>query len=54
MRSREPCGCVHDGHKWVTMCEPCKAEHDARHETAHAEHLARAPEGTYVYEEPAP
>ncbi len=47
---REPCGCTHDGSAWLKFCAPCEADYVARHEMAHAEHLARAKPGTYVYE----
>lgn len=50
MTAREPCGCKHDGRKWLELCPTHREEHDARHEMAHAEHLARAKPGTYVYE----
>lgn len=43
MKSREPCGCVHDGHKWVTMCEPCKTTFDDTHERWAIEHVERQP-----------
>lgn len=42
MRSREPCGCVHDGHAWLTMCAAHKAEHDDTHERWAIEHIERA------------
>lgn len=35
--TREPCGCRHDGVKWLQMCEPCAAEFRERHERAQKE-----------------
>lgn len=35
---RESCGCRHDGHKWVVMCEACEAGFQERHQRALAEH----------------
>jgi hypothetical protein len=44
MRSREPCGCVHDGHKWLTMCDEHRAEFNDTHERWAIEHIERADE----------
>lgn len=35
--TREGCGCRHDGHAWLSMCEPCAAEFQERHVRAQAE-----------------
>lgn len=37
-RYREPCGCVHDGHKWIEQRAPHEAEFRERHERAAADH----------------
>ena len=37
---KEPCGCTHDGHKWLTECDAHKAENDALHARALADHRA--------------
>lgn len=42
MRSREPCGCVHDGYEWVKMCEPCTVEFNETHVRWAIEHNERA------------
>jgi len=39
-KSREPCGCVHDGERWLAMCAAHQAEHQELHERAQAEYLA--------------
>jgi hypothetical protein len=39
-RTKEPCGCTHDGARWLSECEPHKAEEDAHHARALAEHRA--------------
>lgn len=31
---KEPCGCKHDGHKWLELCATDQAEHTERHERA--------------------
>jgi hypothetical protein len=40
-RYREPCGCVHDGHEWLKMCEPCTIEFTERHVEAAIDHNER-------------
>lgn len=37
-----PCGCVHDGHKWVRMCEPCRLSFEETHRRWSDEHFGRA------------
>lgn len=39
-KQKEDCGCTHDGHKWLSECEKHKAENDALHARAHADHMA--------------
>lgn len=51
MRSREKCRCVHDGHKWVGMCDEHRAEFNDTHERWAIEHVERQPLTT---EESAP
>lgn len=41
MRSREKCGCVHDGHKWLVMCDEHRAEFNDTHERWAIEHVER-------------
>ncbi len=43
MRSREKCGCVHDGHKWLEMCDVHRAEFNDTHERWAIEHIERQP-----------
>lgn len=38
MKQKEPCGCIHDGARWLTECMPHKTEADALHVRAAAEH----------------
>jgi hypothetical protein len=40
-RYREPCGCVHDGHEWLKMCEPCTIEFTETHVRWAIEHMER-------------
>lgn len=40
---REPCGCKHDGHRWILMCAPCAADFQERHQRAQEEHQRAAP-----------
>lgn len=45
-RYREKCneactGCVHDGHKWVSMSPTCAAEFNERHVQAAIDHNER-------------
>ncbi len=47
----EPCGCRHDGHKWLAMCDPHRLEFTERHERAQAEKSAADLAGTYLTEE---
>ncbi len=35
---REPCGCKHDGARWIQMCAECAAEFQERHQRAEVEH----------------
>ena len=37
---KEDCGCTHNGERWLELCEPHKAEEDALHARALAEHRA--------------
>lgn len=39
MVDREPCGCKHDGQKWLHLCDTHREEHDARHAQAVADHF---------------
>jgi hypothetical protein len=39
-KQKEECGCTHDGHRWLAFCEKHKAEEDALHARALAEHRA--------------
>lgn len=41
-RTREPCGCVHDGHKWLSMCDAHLTEFNATHQRWSEEHFGRA------------
>lgn len=41
-RYKEPCGCVHDGHEWLKMCEPCTIETTETHVRWAIEHNERA------------
>jgi hypothetical protein len=43
MRIKEACGCVHDGHEWLKMCEPCTLEFNERHVQAAIDHAERQP-----------
>lgn len=38
MIDRQPCGCKHDGAKWVFLCEPCRTEFEERHGRAAQDH----------------
>lgn len=38
MKSKEPCGCTHDATRWLSECSAHKAEEDAKHARAMAEH----------------
>jgi hypothetical protein len=38
MIDREPCGCKHDGTKWLELCPTHRAEHDTRHVQAQADY----------------
>jgi hypothetical protein len=38
---RHPCGCKTTEERWIELCPACKAEHDERHQRAHAEHIER-------------
>jgi hypothetical protein len=53
-KTSEPCGCDHNGQKWLVMCPPHKAEHDETHLRWWAEHIARQPAGTYLQLEGPP
>jgi hypothetical protein len=44
MRSREKCGCVHDGHKWLNMCDVHRTEFNDTHERWAIEHIERQPD----------
>lgn len=41
MRTREPCGCKHDGVKWLEMCEAHAAEFNERHVQAQIDYNER-------------
>ncbi len=46
MRARVKCdeactGCVHDGHKWLSMSPSCQAFHDETHTRWAIEHIER-------------
>lgn len=53
-KTREECGCKHDGQKWLEMCPPHKAEHDETHARWWCEHIARQKPGTYLSLEAIP
>lgn len=38
MKHREPCGCTHDGHRWLQECEAHAKEENERHERVAQEH----------------
>jgi hypothetical protein len=38
MKYREPCGCVHDGHRIIKWCEPCLAQFTETHQRWAYEH----------------
>lgn len=42
MKSKEACGCTHDGIKWLTLCATHQAEQDAHASREAANHIARA------------
>lgn len=39
--TREPCGCKHDGHKWVSMCDAHRSDFEATHRRWSDEHFGR-------------
>lgn len=49
MIDRQPCGCKHNGHEWVFMCEPCRNEFEERHRRAAQDH--KATEGAKRFKE---
>lgn len=42
MKHREPCGCTHDGTRWLVLCAPHQAELDAHAAREAARHIASA------------
>lgn len=40
---RQPCGCTHDGHRWIDLCEQHERESRELHERAAREHRASCP-----------
>lgn len=42
MKQREPCGCTHDGTRWLTLCDPHQSELDAHLARQAARHIASA------------
>lgn len=42
MKSREPCGCTHDGERWLVFCNTHQAEQHAHAAREAANHIARA------------
>jgi len=38
VKQREPCGCTHDGQRWLFECSAHKAENDALHRQALRDH----------------
>jgi hypothetical protein len=38
VKHREPCGCTHDGHRWLQECEAHAKEENERHERVALEH----------------
>lgn len=38
MKDKQPCGCVHDGRQWLTMCDTHRQETDALHAQARQDH----------------
>lgn len=43
MTEKLPCGCKHDGHKWLAMCDEHKAEFEETHRRWSDEHFGRVP-----------
>lgn len=41
---RDPCGCTHDGRRWLTLCAAHQAEADARHQQAARDYRASHPQ----------
>jgi hypothetical protein len=39
--SLRPCGCKHDGHRWLTQCAAATADNTAHRERMRAEHTVR-------------
>jgi hypothetical protein len=39
MKSKEPCGCAHDGISWLTLCEQHEAEFLITHAQWAADHF---------------
>jgi hypothetical protein len=40
-KHRDPCGCSHDGARWIDLCATHGAEAAAVHDRAKADHRAR-------------
>lgn len=43
MKQREPCGCTHDGIRWLSLCPPHQSEMDAHRAREAHRHIASAP-----------